>query len=287
LYPASTTKILTALVTLENEDLDDVVAVGDEIALLRPDASKAGLQVGQEVTVRELLYALMLPSGNDAAYTLAVEVARETSGESMNSKEALSFFAAMMNQRAMELGAKNSHFENPDGYHSPEHYSTAYDMALIARAAMQNNFFRQVVQTPAYQGHSVSDSQGREIMWANTNRLLNENDPFYYSGATGIKTGHTTQAGYCLVASASRRDTNLIAVVLNSTATGVWAESARLLDYGFSQAQTAPAAEPISTQPPADGNRTFRYFLIGVGFLFLYRMLFRRSGPQPRGRKRV
>lgn len=286
-YPASTTKILTALVALENEDLDWVITVGDEINLLSPDSSRAGLYVGQQITVRELLYALLLPSGNDAAYTLAVNLGRRIrDDDSMQAREAIKVFAALMNQTAQELGARNSNFINPDGFHHPDHYSTAYDIALIAREAMQNPNFRKIVGTqtyPAPAGTSINNKQ--VLVWENTNRLLDKNDLYYFADATGVKTGHTSQAGYCLVSSASRQERNLIAVVLNSTESGVLSTSSRLLEYGFSieQSEILPEEPHKST---SQKNEYFKYLLIIIGFIILYRLLFRRNRRAPRRKHR-
>lgn len=290
LYPASTTKILTALVVLENEDLEQVVTVGEEINLLLPDASRAGLYVGEQITVRDLLYALMLPSGNDAAYTLAIDLSRRLNDdESMSSGQALTAFADMMNQTAQELGAQSSHFINPDGYHHPDHYSTAYDIALIAREAMQNPDFQQIVGTAAYPAPAgiINDNQP-VFTWENTNRLLNQNDPYYYTGITGIKTGHTSQAGYCLVSSASRQGRNLIAVVLNSTESDVLSSTTRLLEYGFSidQSEYMPT-EQEQLQSVSKENQFIKYIVIITGFIFLYRLLFRRRRPVSRHQRRI
>ena len=287
-YPASTTKILTALVVLENEDLDWVVTVGDEINLLSPDASRAGLYVGEQITVRELLYALMLPSGNDAAYTLAVDLGRRLNNdESMQARDAMTVFAALMNQTAQELGTQNSNFINPDGYHHPDHYSTAYDMALIAREAMQNPDFKQIVGTSTYPAPAGVSLDNKQVpAWENTNRLLNKEDLYYFADATGIKTGHTSQAGYCLVSSASRQERKLIAVVLNSTESGVLSSSTRLLEYGFSiaQSQYLPEEQPQSANQK---SKYFENFLIIIGFIILYRLLFRRNRRAPRRKHRI
>ena len=277
-YPASTTKILTALVVIQNEDLGRVVTVGDEINSLLPDASRAGLYIGEKITVRELLYALMLPSGNDAAYTLAVDLGRSLSNDkSMNSRDAITVFVALMNRTAQDLGAQSSHFINPDGYHHPDHYSTACDMALIAREAMQNPDFQQIVETRAYPAPEGVINENKQVFaWENTNRLLNKNDPYYLADVTGIKTGHTSQAGYCLVSSASRQGRNLIAVVLNSTEPGVLSSSIRLLEYGFSieQSEFIPGEQ---TKSASNGEKYFKYCLIIIGFIYLYRLLFRRN----------
>lgn len=235
LYPASTTKILTALLVIENEDLDKVITVGDEIRLVGADGSRAGLKTGEQITIRDLLAGLMLPSGNDAAYVLAVHTARQSSGKSsMNSREAAACFAELMNQRARKAGANDSLFMNPDGYHDDQHYTTAYDLALITQEAMKEPSFREIVSKKS---HLIPGKNGKlGHYWKNTNQLLDPEGPYNYPAATGIKTGYTKPAGYCLVASADREGKQLIAVALNSTKEGQWADSIQLLDYGAAKA---------------------------------------------------
>ncbi|MDD3073805.1 MAG: D-alanyl-D-alanine carboxypeptidase [Eubacteriales bacterium] len=227
LCPASTTKILTALLLLETADLGEVVQVGEEIYKIGTDSSVAKLKIGDRLTVAELVYALILPSGNDAAYTAAVFVGRRTSGfEHMDIGRAVEVFVALMNRRAKELGAVNSNFVVPDGYDTPGHVSTARDLAIIAQAASQNDFLRQVAATAEYYW------QG--IRWGNTNRLLQQDYPnAYYPWATGFKTGYTAKAGHCLVATAKGGGRELIGVILKSTQERRWLDSRWLLEYGF------------------------------------------------------
>ncbi|MBE3597293.1 MAG: D-alanyl-D-alanine carboxypeptidase [Limnochordaceae bacterium] len=206
--PASTTKIITALLAIESGRLQDVVTVSRRAAGVT--GSSASLSTGERYTLEELLHGLMLPSGNDAAVAIAEHVGGSVSG-----------FAAMMNRRARELGAYDSHFVNPHGLDDPQHYTSAYDLALFARTAMQYPTFAAVVGRRAYTALS------QQKTWHNTNRLL-----WSFEGATGIKTGTTSRAGNCLVAAASREGTQLIGVVLGSS--DRWADSARLLEYGFS-----------------------------------------------------
>ena len=227
LCPASTTKILTALLLLEAADLREVVEVGNEIYRIGPDSSVAKLKAGDRLTVAELVHALILPSGNDAAYTAAVFVGRRTSGfEHMDIGRAVEVFVALMNRRAKELGAVNSNFVVPDGYDTPGHVSTARDLAIIALAAGQNDFLRQVAATAEYHW------QG--IRWGNTNRLLQQDYPnAYYPWATGFKTGYTAKAGHCLVATAKGGGRELIGVILKSTQGRRWLDIRWLLEYGF------------------------------------------------------
>jgi len=139
LYPASTTKILTALLLVENVEPDDAIIAGDEVNRLGPESSVAGIEAGNRLTAEELVYGLMLPSGNDAAYTAAVLVARRVSGnDDLGITDSLDLFREMMNVRAQELGASNTNFVVPDGYHHPEHVTSARDLALISMEAVKH-----------------------------------------------------------------------------------------------------------------------------------------------------
>lgn len=230
MYPASTTKILTALILLERSSPDDTVTVGDEVLLRTSDESSAGLVQGERLTVRDLTAAMMLPSGNDAARTAAVYVAELETGTQQSPEQAMSYFAELMNEKAKKLGAVKSHFVNPHGLHDPDHYSTAYDMALIAREAMKLEEFNEIVGESEYA--AAAQGQG-EHLFQNRNKLLNSRGEWFFQGANGIKTGYTEKAGYCLVGSATREERELITVVLHSTEQGVWSDTVKLLDYGF------------------------------------------------------
>jgi len=210
-YPASTTKILTALVVIESCDLSQTVTIPAEAQGV--EGSSIYLKKGEKLTVLELLYGLMLRSGNDAATALALHCGGTISG-----------FAEMMNQKASSLGCTSSHFVNPSGLPSPEHYTTAFDLALIARAAMQNDTFARIVSTKKI-----------SIPWEGMEHdriLINENKMLYnYDGANGIKTGYTIAAGRCLVSSAERDGMTLIAVVLGCRP--MYEECSAMLDHGF------------------------------------------------------
>lgn len=239
LYPASTTKILAALVAIENGDLNEMVTVGNEANLAALDGSKAGLDIGEQINLEDLVRGLMLASGNDAGYTIAVHIGRKLSKDpGLSISDALSVFTNLMNQRAAEIGAANSSFLNPHGYHQENHYTTAYDLALITREAMRNDDFRKLIANRIYEYPDWSSAQENpsnpEIRyWVSRNRLLNEDSEFHYPHATGVKTGWTTPAGPCLVSSASKNGLDLISVVLNTTREGQWLDSVELFEYGF------------------------------------------------------
>ena len=213
---ASTTKILTALIVIEAAKPSDIVTASPRAQLVGdgdPLVTELNLMAGQQLTVEQLLYALLLPSANDAAVALAEHVGGSVEG-----------FAKLMNAKAAELGATDSHFVNPNGLDDPAHYSTAYDLGIFARAAMQLPLFRKIVATRDYQIPEAGHPEGRLLH--NRNELLAA-----YPGANGIKTGQTRQAGKSLVGSAKRGSEERIAVVLGSEAPE--ADSELVLEYGF------------------------------------------------------
>ena len=209
---ASTTKIMTALVALENSDLDEIVQATTKTVGV--EGSSIYLHAGEELSMEDLLYALLLESANDAAATIAYAVA--------GSEDA---FAGMMNDKAAELGLSDSSFVNPHGLDAEGHYSTAYDLAMITAAALQNEKFHQMVSTYRKVIENPKDQTTRLLL--NHNKLLK-----MYEGAIGVKTGYTKRCGRCLVSAAERDGLRLIAVSLN--ASDDWNDHRKMLDYGFS-----------------------------------------------------
>ena len=203
---ASTTKIMTALIVLESADLDELVTIKQ--SCIGIEGSSMYLQAGERLAVSDLLYGLMLSSGNDCAVVLADHVA--------GSQEE---FVSLMNAKAKELGLLHTRFENPSGLPSVGHYSTAHDMARLAVHAMQNPTFREIVAAKSYRAGSH--------FLNNHNRLLS-----MYNGCDGIKTGFTKASGRCLVTSAVRDGIRLVAVTLNAPSD--WNDHKILYDFGFS-----------------------------------------------------
>jgi serine-type D-Ala-D-Ala carboxypeptidase (penicillin-binding protein 5/6) len=211
-YPASSTKILTALIVIESGDLDHIVTVDPADTKVEP--SSLGLKPGEGYTRRQLLYGLLLKSANDVAMALARDNAGSVAG-----------FAEKMNLRAAQLGATSSHFVNPHGLHDPNHYTTAHDLVLIGRAAMQQPLFREIVSTVYYTWKAPS---GQIDQLRNHNRLLR-----HFAGCNGLKTGYTRIAQQVLVSSALRGGHEVISVVLHTDKPGIWDDSKALLSYGL------------------------------------------------------
>ena len=237
LAPASTTKVMTALLAIEMADMNEQVTVGQEVLLANPGESLAGLRFGQQLSWKDLLEAMMLPSGNDAARTVAVQLGRQVRADaSLDAEEAIRVFVQCMNDRAEQLGLRNTHFMNPHGLHDANHYSSAHDLAVIAKEAMKSKLFRAIVGQSTADVKLVSENMEKIMKsYTNRNRLLQQESEYYYEGSTGIKTGFTDQAGYCLVSAAERNDHRMITVVLHSGSNSVWTDARELLDYGFGQ----------------------------------------------------
>ena len=206
---ASTTKIMTALVALENVALDKYVKVDPAAAGV--EGSSIYLKASEEIKMIDLLYGLMLRSGNDAAEAIAIEVAGSVAD-----------FAGLMNAKAKEVGANNTNFMNPHGLSHNQHYTTAYDLAIITRAAMQNPTFKEISKSKYWR----AERSGEYNYFVNKNKILS-----IVEGGDGVKTGFTKLAGRCLVASATRHDMQFIAVTLND---GNWFNTTKeLLDKSF------------------------------------------------------
>ena len=233
-YPASATKILTALIVIEAGNLDQAVEIQIEDTKVEPSALE--VKPGETYVRRDLLYALLLKSANDVALALA----RDNAG----SVEA---FAEKMNQRAHDLGADSSHFVNPHGLHDPHHFTTARDLAIIARAAMQDATFREIVGT--LEKRMMRGEE--EVILRNHNKLLGK-----LPGCTGIKTGFTRQAQQVLVSGAMREGREVISVVLHTNHPGIWEDSKLLLADGLEKlgAPTDPAAPQPNVKNAGDAE---------------------------------
>lgn len=219
---ASTTKIVTAITVIENCDINDEIIVPESCTGV--EGSSVYLKAGERYKIIDLLYGLMLRSGNDAAETLAVVVGGSMEG-----------FVKMMNETAKKAGAFNSAFKNPHGLPDKGHYTTASDLAKISCYAMKNDIFRKIVSEKTYTATELTCGEKR--MWKNKNKML-----FNFEGANGIKTGYTVKAGRCLVSSAIRNGMELVAVVLDSPQ--MFERSSELLENAYSEFNLVKIIDP-------------------------------------------
>ncbi len=228
MFPASTTKIMVALLALENLELDEIVtATSSAVSILPPGHTNIGILSDEQLSVRNLLYGLMLASAGDAANVLGERISGSVDE-----------FVKLMNTRALELGMKNTNYMNASGAHDPLHYTTASDLAVLARAAMANEIFREIVKTDVYI-ISPTEKYTEERRLLNTNHLVSKkkSSKYFYKYATGIKTGFTNNAKRCLVASAEKNGISLITVVLGADVVDLqmmdFVDTTNLFEYGF------------------------------------------------------
>ncbi|PWK14462.1 D-alanyl-D-alanine carboxypeptidase family protein [Tumebacillus permanentifrigoris] len=232
-FPASITKVMTCILALEKTDLRDLVTTSQ--LAREQEGNRVYLEVGEQEPMEQMLYGLMLNSGNDAA----VAIAEHISGS-------VSKFADLMNEKAQQLGATHTHFVTPNGLHDDNHVTTPYDMALIANYAMKNSKFREIVATQTYDWHG----QAWDSHLVNLNPML-----WNYDGATGVKTGFTDQAQQTMIASAKRGDREVLAVLMGvQVKQTIRLETTQLLDYGFDQFTTARLAQTGDTLGTFEAN---------------------------------
>jgi len=233
---ASTTKIMTAIIAIENCNLNDIVTVSKRASSIH--GSTVGLKYGQKITMEELLYGLMLRSGNDCA----IAIAEHISGS-------VEKFAELMNSKAFDIGAFNTHFSTPHGLDSDGHFTTAYDLALITRYAFNSPVFSRIVGSKEV---TIKGYNG-EKTFRNTNKLL-----WMMDGADGVKTGFTGKAGKCLVSSTTRDDRRIICVTLDSH--DRWNDSKNLIEYGFKKYNNnliIQSSDFICNIPVTNGKKTY------------------------------
>ena len=253
-YPASTTKILTAIIALEKCNLDDIVTVSKSaISSIPLGYSSAYLSEGEQISVNDLITVFLVHSANDAGYVLAEHI----SGS-------IEEFAELMNQKAKEIGCENTHFTNPSGIHDENHYSTAYDLALIARYCMQNSTFKKIVSQKSCTINSTNKSDIRK--YTNTNDLINPSSKYYLEECVGIKTGYTKEAKNCLISACAKNNLGLICVVLganqiNGGESSRYIDSINLFKYGYSNFSLRTFAtkdDVLSTIEVSNGTKDTR-----------------------------
>ncbi|MDK2942437.1 MAG: hypothetical protein PWP56_1950 [Acetobacterium sp.] len=244
MYPASTTKLLTALVAVENGDLNENITIGDEVYDIDSDSSVANLASEEVISMRDLLYGLLLPSGNDAANVIAINVGRKILGKAeATDDESYAAFVEAMNKKAQSLGMTKSHFTNPHGLQNSDHYTTPEDMLILAQAAFNDQTIASISRTKM---HEVTTNKAAHT-WYNTNMLLYasfDEFPEDYQTLYGLsgdnadfngyansgKTGTTEEAGSCLVFQAEGNGKKMIAVILNSTEDLLYNEANQTID---------------------------------------------------------
>lgn len=217
--PASTTKIMTALLTLENCKLDEVVTVGKKPPLA--DGSKIYIHEGEKLKVKDLLYALLLASANDCAEALAEHISGSTED-----------FAKLMNERAKELGCKNTNFVNPNGLYNDKHRTTARDLALIMRELVKHPEYTGIAKTLSYKIAPTNKSKLERPLW-NGNKLIQKASMYYYADCEGGKTGYTTQSDHSYVASSTKNGQRLIVTLIHDKKKTFFPDSINLFNYGY------------------------------------------------------
>ncbi len=263
MYPASITKVMTTLLVLEAVErgelhMDQLITASEEAFFdMEWDGSNAGIEAGEEMRLKDLLYCIMVVSANEACNIVA---------EALDGN--ISTFVARMNDRAAELGCRNTHFTNPHGLHDADHYTTAWDIYLIARQAIQNETFMTICNTLAYEVPATNMNGPRELH--TTNSLISNWKilGYLYDGAEGIKTGTTDEAGYCLLSSAVRAGRRLICVVLGCDGSGVdiecYPDSSTLYDYGFDNFSTKEIlnTDELIAEVPVELSKETNYVLV-------------------------
>ena len=226
MYPASTTKVMTLLLALESGiAMDTTIVIPQAAAEIPADSSLIPVFPGDMMTFRDLLYGFMLTSGNDGANAIAVLVSGNVEA-----------FVEKMNRRAKELGCEDTHFANPHGYHDPQHYSTALDLARIASEGVKLDAFRRITSAPNYVMNLQRGNKAMEQRVVNTNSLLKSDNTYYYPDCIGIKTGYHSMAGQCFVGAAERDGVRLVTVDLHSMGSvDKWVDTIRMFNYGFTR----------------------------------------------------
>lgn len=265
MFPASTTKILTGIIAIEKGDIEKKVVV-DKDTPYEIKGSHIALEPDEVLTMKDLIYATLIESANDAAAVIGKQISGSTEE-----------FAKLMNSRAKEMGAKNSNFKNANGLPDDNHTTTAYDLSMIAKYAMQNELFRDIVSNYL---HTIEPTNKKtdfrylrssnKLLYSSEKINVNGNNvPIKYDGVNGIKTGYTLEAQSCLVASAQRNGQNLISVVLKANGNNVYIDTHKLFNYGFdnfSNVKMAFKNEFIDNIDVENGDKPFVTGIVGNDF---------------------
>lgn len=239
MFPASTTKIMTSYLALQYGDLTATTIVSPTAMDIPSDSSKVPLAIGEEINLEDLIYATMLTSGNEGANAIAEAVTGS-----------IPTFVDLMNSYAAALGCTGTHFNNPHGYHDEYHYTTARDLSIIARAAMQDERFREIVKTTSYVLPKDNVYSKRRLISNNLFLQNTENSKAYYEYGIGIKTGSMSAAGHCYVGAAEKDGVSLLSVVLNARSDlARYTDTIKLMEYGFSQYQNTNVSDLYAMNP--------------------------------------
>lgn len=230
-FPASTTKLVTALLTLENASTEDIVSFSSRAVNIPAGSSHIGMRRNEKMNLLECLYGLLLPSANEVANALAEHV-----------DENITAFVQRMNNRVAELGGVNTSFTNANGLHNDNHYTCAYDLALVMRECVKNSLFVKIASSLSYV-HHADDLLPKDIPMTNTNQMIRSTSPYYDENVVCGKTGHTVESGYNLVMYAERDGVRLISVVIGCRDGEQYVATERLLNYGFSSFNLVLPAE--------------------------------------------
>lgn len=238
--PASLTKMMTLLVSFENcaDPATETITVPKEAMNISADSSRAYIETGDVISVKDMFYAMMLPSGNDAAIALAMHFGKSISG-----------FADMMNKKAQELGMTGTHFENPHGLDSSKHYTTPRDLAILSCELARHTELTAITSTYSYTIHAVRNGASKEWDVINTNDMINSKNSEYLAGVKGLKTGYTNTAGNCLTTYYEKDGRKLVAVITNTASNGARFDDTRaLLNYGLNSFSTLDLADVFTNQ---------------------------------------
>ncbi len=228
-YPGSTAKLMTALIAVEHVPLDTIVTVGDELDLVKPHSSLAYIQKGHQLTMQMLLEGSLIPSGNDASYTIAATVGRVIAeDDTLSAEEAVDTFVQAMNDKAQELGMRHSTFTTPDGFDDSKQLVTASDMAILSAEFMKHSELLEMTRIHRMDATFVS---GETVTWTNTNHLLDPENEYYISDCIGLKTGSSEYSGYCIISGYEHNGKQYAIIVMNGARDGRWNDTHILYDY--------------------------------------------------------
>lgn len=257
-YPASTTKILTALLAIENTNPTDILTHShNAVYNIGPGSSHIGMRENEQITMEQGLYGVLLASANEVCMAIAEHVSVTVEN-----------FVELMNSRAKEIGANNTHFANPHGFHDDDHYTTSYDMALIMKEAIKNADFVKYISTTSYKIPTTNIVNEERIL-NNSNKLILKTSPYYYEYCVGGKTGFTDEAGNTLVTYAKKDNMELICAVMQDEGTKVYEDTTKLFEYGFSNYEQKEIFEKETYKNKEQVVQIFKDKEIALGEVYL------------------